>query len=133
MTESTVVQPLLTAAMLSRLIVASGLSLVAGFLGKMVWDYFTGGRVEKVPVFMTRAACQVTREHCSGAKANDNLKTYMARTDTRLDGIDRRIDESSGDIKAMRKDISEIKSVSAASNAILETIQRGIEKRTLIK
>ena len=135
MAEPVIVEPLIIGAVLTKVVLASGASLIVGFLGKGVWDYFSGGRVEKTPVYMTMASCRTVRNGCNLPilkdhiyETHEQLVAYKAQTDARLTTIDRRLDESSIDIKAMRHDISEIKAVSAASNAILETIQRGMEK-----
>ncbi len=133
MPEPSVIEPLIAGTVLIKIVIA----VVAGFLGKAVWDYFSGGRVEKTPVYVTTVACQESKRSCSVNelkdglnKTHEKLETYKAQTDTRLRGIDKRIDESNGDIRAMRKDISDIKQTSAASNAILETIQHGIIKQS---
>lgn len=138
LTMATTVQPLLPGDVFIKVLVTAAVSLVAGILGKILWDFIKGGRVEKAPVYMTIASCQETRNNCSVStlsdkvtKTREELEAFKAETSTNLKAMDKRIDVSSRDIRAMRRDISEIKQVSAASNAILETIQKGIEKKII--
>jgi hypothetical protein len=131
-----VVQPIVENPLIVTALISSISSLVVGYLGKTMWDYYSGGRMEKSSIYMSRLSCQTTREHCSVVvlrnqvyNTHGELETFKAETKIRLRGIDKRLDQSNQDIQGMRTDISEIKQTSARSNALLETILKGIDRR----
>jgi len=118
-------------------IMATGLaSGIVALIGKMLWDYIKGGRVEKTPVYVTLHDCQHIRDNCGMANLKDRvadahaeLESFKAETRTRQAETEKRISESNYEIRAMRKDISEIKEASASSKTLLETLVKDIKLR----
>ena len=90
--------------------------LAFGFLGKVLWDWFNGGRVEKTAPYMTVKACEECRQRCcvadlkkSVAAHSQEAEGFKAQTEERLKSIDKRLDRGSEDFKAIMGEISEIK------------------------
>ena len=109
-------------------IIVSGFSGVFGIIGAVFGKYLNSGRVEKTPIYMTIKECQHTREKCNIAELHLDIETFKAETRSHQKETDKRLNENIYDIRAMRKDISEIKEAQAHSNALLENIAETIKK-----
>ena len=119
----------LSAATTAKLLAGFCLSLVSGFLGKVFWDYSKGGRVEKIPAFVTTATCKETQKTCGliqlkeqVTKMYTELETFKVEVRANQEETDEKLKEHLYDIRAMRHDIVLIKEGQAYSNALLESL-----------
>lgn len=119
-----------------KTLLSIGLPIAGVYLGKIVWEYYQEGRIEKIPVYTSTSSCQQHRDNCNLGGLKDTFatfktqfETFKAETKLHQKDTDKRLNESSDEIRALRKDISEIKESSARTNALLETLIEKIKTR----
>lgn len=112
-----------------------GLPIAGVYFGKIIWEYFQEGRIERVPIYTSISACQQIRDNCNLSNLKDTLASFQTqfetfKTETRIHqkDTDKRLNESNDEIRALRKDISEIKEGQARTNALLETLLENMKK-----
>lgn len=128
------IESFFTGPLLIKLVIASILSLIAAVLGKILWEYFSGGRVEKAPIYVSAETCLQTRRGCSINALKDRiasvyteLQTFKAERRTQQKNTDLRLEENNADVKEMRQDIAVIKEAQIQSTTLLEVIVESVK------
>jgi hypothetical protein len=91
------------------------LATVAGFIGKIIWDWFKSGHLEK-GVYVKTVDCEKNREKC----CLPQLKRDSGILESRLTAAEKRLDQGREDFRLLREDISEMKESLAGIKAVLE-------------
>lgn len=106
-------------------------ALAAGLILKIAWDWLTSGRTEK-GIYVKAAECEHHRETCCiGQVKRDTIynrrqfDAFKEKTDTRLDGVEKRLDQGAADFRVLRKDIGEIKEFMAGCQVRLDSLIHG--------
>ena len=76
------------------------LATVAGFIGKIIWDWFKSGRLEK-GLYVKTVDCEKNREKC----CLPQLKRDSGILESRLTAAEKRLDQGREDIRLLREDI----------------------------
>ena len=108
---------------------------IVSFFGKTAWDYFKSGQVEKTSIYVTKSECLSTIQRCNLPSVKDEvsdvksrLESFKAETQARMLDMDKRIEQSTVDIREFREDILEIKTAQTKANVLLETLVDSIKK-----
>jgi len=116
------------------LIIVSGFSGAFGLLIKIFLDYLKSGRMEKASIYVTKSVCQQVRENCEIRYLKDHLysvrtglEKFKVETRSHSKETDKRLSENNSDIRAMRKDITDIKGAQMHSTTLLETIAESLK------
>lgn len=111
------------------------LTAVVGVIGKIAYDYFKDGRMEKESIYVSHAACQRNQTHCSANSLKDTVtdlhtdfETFKAETKAHQKDTEKRLNENNFEIRTLRKDIMEIKAAQSRTNALLELLVENIKK-----
>jgi hypothetical protein len=95
-------------------------SLVIVLVGKILWDWFRSGRVEKGSL-VTTEHCDEIREKC----CLPQMKKDVGIMEKRLDYAEKRLDEGHENFKSFRRDISDIKVILAGIQGAMESFLKG--------
>ena len=116
-------------------LVLTVISLCAGLIGKALYDYFKEGRSEKTSPFVSSVSCQQIRDHCNLGGLKDtfailrtDFATFKAETRALQKETDKRLNDNNFEIRALRKDIMDIKEAQSRTLALLEALTETIKK-----
>ena len=80
------------------------ISLWLVIIGKIIWDWFVSGRIQKEPPYVLNEKCEEYRNKCCG----NEIKKGIIETNIKVDMLEKRSDEDKADLKELRKDFNEM-------------------------
>jgi len=110
--------------------------LVLGVAGRLLYDYFKSGRVKKGEYYMTVAACEACREKCCVHHIKEVMQHHIndesyndSKVNTKLESIEKRMDEAREDNAKLREDVGGIKSALDKMTAVIEIYVKRSDER----
>jgi hypothetical protein len=103
--------------------------LMVGVAGKIIWSWLSTGRTEK-GVFITQDKCESRRQSCDWrvsvmgkdlSETSQEIKSYISKTDVKLDGIEKRLDKGDARFSELQKELVEIKETMSGIKGFIET------------
>ena len=103
--------------------------LLIGLVGKILWSWLSSGRTEK-GVYITRDKCESRRQNCDWrvsamgkdlSETSQEIKSYISKTDVKLEGIEKRLDKGDARFSELQKNLVEIKETVSGIKGFIET------------